>query len=131
MSKVIVFDNGHGVTVLHPAAEEHLPPVAAGQGLTWVGRKDSPQGVPFWIVDLSSIPEDRTFREAWELDQSSLGEPDGHGDPDGVAKEYQAHLAAMEKESADRVAAIEAERARAAEEGQAFDTERNQQEGEQ
>lgn len=131
MSKVIVFENGGGVTVLHPAAEEDLPPVAAGQALSWVARKDVPQGVTFWFVDLSSIPEDRTFRQAWELDQAALGDPDGHGDPEGIEKEYQAYVAAVEKELADRMAAIEEERARAKADGEAFYAERNQEEGEQ
>ena len=28
--------------------------------------KDVPEGVPYTIVDVSEIPEDRTFRAAWE-----------------------------------------------------------------
>ena len=28
--------------------------------------KDVPEGVPYTIVDASEIPEDRTFRAAWE-----------------------------------------------------------------
>lgn len=34
---------------------------------------------PYWIVDPSIIPADRTFRDAWELDESQLGEPNGYG----------------------------------------------------
>ena len=34
---------------------------------------------PYWIVDPSAIPSDRTFRGAWELDESQLGEPNGYG----------------------------------------------------
>ena len=28
--------------------------------------KDVPSGVPYKIVDVSEIPTDRTFRDAWE-----------------------------------------------------------------
>lgn len=33
----------------------------------WVATKDVPAGKPFQIVDVSDIPEDRTFRNAWEF----------------------------------------------------------------
>lgn len=32
----------------------------------WVAAKDVPAGKPFQIVDVSDIPSDRTFRNAWE-----------------------------------------------------------------
>ena len=31
--------------------------------------KDIPQGVPYKIVDVSEIPQDRTFRDAWEYQE--------------------------------------------------------------
>lgn len=34
--------------------------------LNWVAAKDVPAGKPFEIVDVSEIPTDRTFRNAWE-----------------------------------------------------------------
>lgn len=39
---------------------------------------------PYWIVDASQIPPDRTFRDAWEVDES-LGDPDGFG---GTSNEF-------------------------------------------
>lgn len=33
---------------------------------SWVAAKDVPEGKPFKIVDVSEIPSDRTFRNAWE-----------------------------------------------------------------
>lgn len=33
---------------------------------------------PYWIVEDSVIPTDRTFREAWTVDES-FGKPDGFG----------------------------------------------------
>lgn len=33
----------------------------------WVAAKDVPAGVEYQIVDVSDIPSDRTFRNAWEM----------------------------------------------------------------
>lgn len=43
---------------------------------------------PYWIVKDSIIPTDRTFRSAWEIDES-FGEPDGFG---GESNEFDAEL---------------------------------------
>jgi hypothetical protein len=37
-----------------------------------IAEKDVPEGVPYKIVDVSEIPSDRTFRNAWEIDESEL-----------------------------------------------------------
>jgi len=34
--------------------------------------KDVPTGKPYKIVDVSDIPSDRTFRNAWEVDKATL-----------------------------------------------------------
>ena len=47
-------------------------------GLEKILEKDVPAGLPYWIVEDSVIPENRTFRSAWEIDES-MGEPDGFG----------------------------------------------------
>ena len=56
-----------------------LVPCECGLTLEQIGSKDVPIGVPFWIVDVSTIPADRTFRNAWDLDTDSMGEPSGFG----------------------------------------------------
>lgn len=56
-----------------------LIPCDCGLTLAQIGKKDVPQGVPFWIVPVDSIPVDRTFRDAWELDVAGMGEPTGFG----------------------------------------------------
>lgn len=43
---------------------------------------------PYWIVEDSSIPTDRTFRSAWEIDES-LGIHNGFG---GESNEFDAEL---------------------------------------
>jgi len=46
-----------GVAIIIPTGELPIKEVA---------KKDVPEGVPYSIVDASEIPEDRTFRAAWE-----------------------------------------------------------------
>ena len=51
-------DNG-GVAVIIPAPE-------CGLSIEEIAAKNVPAGKPFKIVDVSDIPNDRTFRAAWE-----------------------------------------------------------------
>ena len=48
-----------GVAVIIPAPD-------CGLTIEEIAAKDVPEGKPFKIVDVSDIPEDRTFRAAWE-----------------------------------------------------------------
>ena len=47
-------------------------------GIEAIAKKDVPEGLPFWIIDTETIPTDRTFRGAWEIDES-MGEAHGYG----------------------------------------------------
>jgi len=60
MNQRIIYptDEG-GVAVIIPAPECELT-------IEEIAAKDVPAGKPFKIVDVSNIPEDRTFRAAWE-----------------------------------------------------------------
>ena len=60
MNKRIIYptDDG-GVAIIIPAAE-------CGLTIEEIAAKDIPEGKPYKIVDASDIPEDRTFRNAWE-----------------------------------------------------------------
>lgn len=49
-----------GVAIIIPAPE-------CGLTIEQIAAKDVPPGVAFKIVDVSEIPEDRTFRAAWEF----------------------------------------------------------------
>ena len=44
-----------------------------------VGIRDVPLGKNFWVVTDADIPEDREDSEAWELNLTELGTPDGVG----------------------------------------------------
>jgi hypothetical protein len=64
----IIFPNGSGgICVIHPTGE--LP-------INEVARKDVPAGQPYLIIEDTDLPEDRTYRDAWEADFST---PDGTG----------------------------------------------------
>ena len=41
-----------------------------------IARKDVPAGLPYKIIEDADIPEDRTFRNAWEC---VIESPDGYG----------------------------------------------------
>ena len=47
-------------------------------GIEAIAKKDVPEGLPYWIVEDVHIPESRTFRGAWEIDES-MGKPHGYG----------------------------------------------------
>jgi hypothetical protein len=60
MNQRIIYptDDG-GVAVIVPAPN-------SGLTIEEIAKKDVPAGKPFQIVDVSEIPSDRTFRNAWE-----------------------------------------------------------------
>lgn len=59
-NKLIIYPtNDGGVAVVIPAPE-------CGLTIEQIAQKDVPAGVPFKIIDASELPEDRTFRNAWE-----------------------------------------------------------------
>lgn len=51
-----------GVSVVIPCLE-------SGLTVEEIAAKDVPSGVKYKIVDASEIPEDRTFRNAWEFSE--------------------------------------------------------------
>lgn len=59
MNQRIIFQNDEGgVSVIVPAD--------CGLTIEEIAAKDVPAGKPYKIVDVSDIPSDRTFRNAWE-----------------------------------------------------------------
>jgi hypothetical protein len=70
MNQRIIYptDDG-GVAIIIPAPECELT-------IEKIALKDVPAETPYLIVDVSDIPFDREFRNAWESDFST---PDGYG----------------------------------------------------
>jgi hypothetical protein len=60
MNQRIIYptDDG-GVAIIIPAPECELT-------IEEIALKDVPEGKPYKIVDVTDIPSDRTFRDAWE-----------------------------------------------------------------
>lgn len=60
VTKRVIFPNDEGgVSILVPAPE-------CGLTIEQIAAKDVPEGKPYQIVNVSEIPSDRTFRNAWE-----------------------------------------------------------------
>jgi hypothetical protein len=63
MNQRIIYptDDG-GVAIIIPAVE-------CGLTIEEIAAKDVPAGKSYKIIDVSDIPEDRTFRNAWEYQE--------------------------------------------------------------
>jgi hypothetical protein len=60
MNKRIIYQTeNNGVAIVVPAPD-------CGLTIEEIAAKDVPAGKPYKIVDVSEIPSDRTFRDAWE-----------------------------------------------------------------
>jgi len=54
------------------------PSPTCGRSVEEIAKKDVPSGMPYKIVNLSDLPSDRTFRNAWEISDAQL--TDGVGE---------------------------------------------------
>jgi hypothetical protein len=72
MDKRIIYKNTDGsVGIIVPIIE-------SGFTLEQIAKKDVPTGLKYKIVDVSDISSDRTFRDAWTIDEAEL--TDGVGE---------------------------------------------------
>ena len=58
MDKRIVYTQDNGTIAI-------IVPADCGLTIEEIAAKDVPEGKTYHIVDVSAIPTDRTFREAW------------------------------------------------------------------
>jgi hypothetical protein len=70
MKRIVYTNENGGVLVVIPAPECPLT-------LEQIAQKDVPSQVPYWFVEDTDIPTDRTQRDAWTL--TDMPEPDGVG----------------------------------------------------
>lgn len=80
MQRIIYKNPDNSISILLPTDE-----AMNIYGIDAIAKKDTPTGLPYWIVSTDVIPTDRTDRNAWELDGSE-GEPDGCG---GESHEFE------------------------------------------
>jgi len=73
--KIVYVNDDGGISVITPT-----PECLEKHTINEIAKKDVPFGKPYKIVDVSEIPQDRTFRNAWAIDESIL--------TDGVGAEF-------------------------------------------
>ena len=78
MNRIIYKNKDNTVSVLVPAQE-----VLDIVGLKSIAEKDCPQDLPYWLVNDTDIPSDRTDRNRWVLE--NMPEPSGFG---GTSNEF-------------------------------------------
>ena len=64
MKRIIYPTDEGGVSIIVPAD--------CGHTIEEIAVKDVPQGKPYKIINVEDIPSDRTFRDAWEVDETAL-----------------------------------------------------------
>ena len=87
--KIVFKNQDNSIGIITPTQE-----VLKFATVIQVAEKDVPYNLPYWIVEDSVIPTDRTYRDAWSIDESQ-GEPDGFG---GESNEFDAELLATYKQ---------------------------------
>lgn len=83
MKRIIFKNKDNSIGIITPTDE-----ALSFATIEQIADKDVPHNLPYWIVEDSIIPTDRTFRSAWEIDES-FGSPDGFG---GESSEFELQL---------------------------------------
>ena len=65
MDKRIIYKNTDGTIAI-------IIPADCGLTVEQIAQKDVPTGLNYKIVDVSEISSDRTFRDAWTIDDAEL-----------------------------------------------------------
>ena len=73
----IIYKQPNGVAaIVCPADRAFTDEINPSTGKTWtiqeIAAKDVPTGLKYKIVEDSDIPTDRSFRNAWTVDESDL-----------------------------------------------------------
>jgi hypothetical protein len=79
MKRILYKSDEGGVSVIFPSERALLE-----NTIEEIAEKDVPAGKPYKIVDAADIPSDRTFRDAWEVDEADL--------TDGIGGEYDVFI---------------------------------------
>lgn len=88
--KIIFKNQDNSIGIITPTSE-----ALSFATIEKIAEKDCPHNLPYWIVEDSVIPENRTFRNAWEIDEN-FGKPDGFG---GESNEFDNELLSKYLES--------------------------------
>jgi hypothetical protein len=67
MKRIIYKNPDNSVSIIIPA-----PEALQSMTIEQIANKDVPTGYKYKIVDVSEIPNDREFRNAWTIDEAEL-----------------------------------------------------------
>jgi hypothetical protein len=70
MPQIVIYPNEYGILAIL------VPPPGVELPIEQIALKDVPEGRPFRIIEMSDLPEDGQYRNAWEADFTT---PDGYG----------------------------------------------------
>ena len=65
--KIIYKNENGGISIIYPTDE-----ALSFMTIEEIAQKDVPTGLPYKIVEDSEVPTDRTFRDAWTIDEATL-----------------------------------------------------------
>ena len=89
MEKKIVFRTKDGGVAVITVPPDLLTEINPDTGEVWtyedVAKKDVPTGYKYKIIDVTDVSADRSFRNAWTVDEEDL--TDGVGADYGVTEE--------------------------------------------
>jgi len=74
MDKKIIYKQDNGTVAILTPTPDALKTMTIEQ----IAKKDVPTGLKYKIVDVSEVPSDREFRNAWTIDDAEL--TDGVGE---------------------------------------------------
>ena len=80
-NKRIIYKKKNGVVSIITPSPDALKSMTVEE----IAKKDVPTNYKYKIVDVSEISSDRTFRNAWVIDDSEL--TDGTGENHGILEE--------------------------------------------
>ena len=80
--RILYQQNDGTVAIIVPVLTEINPETGEPYTIKEIAEKDVPQGKKYKIVEDSDIPTDRSFRNAWVVDENDL--TDGVGNDKGV-----------------------------------------------
>jgi len=72
MSKIIYLQENGVVAVISPLFNDINPATNKIYTIEEIAKKDVPTGLNYKIVNVSEILSDRTFRDAWTIDDAEL-----------------------------------------------------------
>ena len=72
MKKIIYRQDNGSVSVMLPIITEINPDTKVAYTVEEIAKKDVPTGYKYKIVEDTDVPTDRSFRDAWTVDESDL-----------------------------------------------------------